>query len=42
MADLDPQHKGSDPAKATPSMQARVLRKTTQRPEDGGTNWTCQ
>ena len=32
MAGLDPQHKGSEPRKATPSIQARVLRKTTQRP----------
>jgi hypothetical protein len=37
MAGLDPLHKGSEPRKATPSIQARVLRKTTQRPEDGST-----
>ena len=42
VAGLDPQHKGSEPRRATPSIQARVLRKTTQRPEDGSTHWTCR
>jgi len=42
MAGLDPQHRGSEPRKATPSLQARVLRKTTQRPADGSTHWTCR
>lgn len=42
MAGLDPQHKGSEPRKATPLIQARVLRKTTQRPEDGSAHWTCR
>jgi transposase len=42
MVGLDPRHKGSDPCKATPSIQARVLRKTTQRPQDGSTHWTCR
>jgi transposase len=42
MVGLDPRHKGSDPRKATPSIQARVLRKTTQRPQDGSTHWTCR
>jgi hypothetical protein len=31
MAVLDPQPKGSDPGKATPWLQARVLHKTAQR-----------
>jgi transposase len=42
MAGLDPRHKGSEPRTATPSVQARVLRKTTRRPEDGSTHWTCR
>ena len=42
MAGLDPRHKGSAPRTATPSLQARVLRKTTQRPPDGSTHWSCR
>jgi transposase/transcriptional regulator with XRE-family HTH domain len=42
MAGLDARHKGSEPRKATPLVQARVLRKTTQRPADGSTHWTCR
>ena len=42
MAGLDPRHKGSAPRMATPSVQARVLRKTTQRPADGSTHWTSR
>jgi len=42
LAGLDPRHKGSEPRTATPAVQARVLRKTTQRPEDGTTHWTCR
>jgi transposase len=40
IAGLDPRHKGSTVRQATPSVQARVLRKTTQRPGDGSTHWT--
>ena len=39
---LDPQHKGSKPRTATPANQARVLRKTTQKPADGSTHWSCR
>jgi transposase len=39
---LDPQHKGSKPRTATPATQARVLRKTTQKPADGSTHWSCR
>ena len=39
---LDPRHKGSKPRTATAAMQARVLRKTTQKPEDGSTHWSCR
>ena len=42
LAGLDPRHKGSEPRRTTPSVQERVLRKTTQRPEDGSTHWTCR
>jgi hypothetical protein len=30
--------KGSEPRAATPAVQAHVLRKTTQRPDDGSTH----
>src|SRR5260370_64671 len=42
MAGLDPRHKGSEPRRATPLVQARVLRKTTRHPADGSTHWTCR
>jgi len=42
MAGLDPRYKGSTPRMATASVQARVLRKTTQRPGDGSTHWSCR
>ena len=42
MAGLDAKHKGSEPRTATASVQARVLRKTTQRPTDGSTHWSCR
>jgi transposase len=42
LSGLDPRHKGSAPSKATASAQARVLRKTMQRPADGGTHWSCR
>jgi transposase len=42
MAGLEPRHKGSESRAATPAVQARVLRKTTQRPDDGSTHWSCR
>lgn len=39
---LEPQHKGSKPRTATAQAQARVLRKTTQKPADGSTHWSCR
>jgi transposase len=42
MAGLDPKHRGSEPRKATASVQARVLRKSTQKPTDGSTHWSCR
>jgi transposase len=38
---LEARHKGSRPRKATPAVQARLLRKTQSRPADGSTQWTC-
>jgi transposase len=42
LAGLDSQHKGSKPRTATAATQARILRKTTQKPEDGSTHWSCR
>jgi transposase len=42
IAGLEPRHRGSAPRTATASVQARVLRKTTQKPPDGSTQWTCR
>lgn len=38
---LEARHKGSQPRKATPAVQARLLRKTQNKPADGSTQWTC-
>jgi transposase len=42
MAGLETQHQGSKPRTVTPTVQARVLRKTTQPPVDGSTHWSCR
>jgi len=42
LAGLDPKHRGSEPRRATASVQARVLRKTTQHPAEGSTHWSCR
>jgi transposase/transposase-like protein len=42
LADLDARHQGSKPRTASPAVQARVLRKTLQKPEDGSTHWSCR
>lgn len=39
---LEPLHKGSKPRAATPAAQAKVLRKTGQKPADGSTHWSCR
>src|SRR6201986_2870916 len=39
---LEGQYKGSRPRKATPAMQARVFKKTQQKPDDGSTHWSCR
>lgn len=41
-AGLETRHKGSESRAATPAVQARVLRKTTQQPNDGSTHWSCR
>lgn len=42
LAGLDAQHKGSKQHTATAAVQAKVLRKTLKRPEDGSTHWSCR
>jgi len=42
IAGLEGRHKGSTPRKATPAMQARLLKKTQQKPGDGSTHWSCR
>jgi transposase len=42
IAGLDGRHKGSQPRRATPAMQARLLKKTQQKPADGSTHWSCR
>jgi transposase len=39
---LEGQHRGSRPRRATPSVQARILKKTQQKPADGSTHWSCR
>jgi len=42
IAGLDPQHKGSQPRVANAQVQARIARKTQQKPPDGSTHWSCR
>jgi transposase len=39
---LEGKHKGSRPRKATAAVQAKLLKKTQQKPEDGSTHWSCR
>lgn len=39
---LDPRHKGSQPRVADAALQARIARKTQQKPADGSTHWSCR
>ena len=39
---LDPRHKGSQPRVADAAVQARIARKTQQKPADGCTHWSCR
>lgn len=42
IAGLEGRHKGSQARKATAAMQARLLKKTQQKPSDGSTHWSCR
>jgi transposase len=42
LAGLDARHKGSRPRTATPAVQARVVRRVQQKPNDGSTHWSCR
>src|SRR5688572_27564433 len=42
MAGLDPRHQGSRPRVANAAMQAKIARKTQQKPTDGSTHWSCR
>jgi transposase len=42
MEGLQGQHRGSKPRRATPAVQARVIRLTQQKPSDGSTHWSCR
>ena len=42
LAGLDPRHKGSQPRVANAAMQAKIARKTQQKPADGTTHWSCR
>jgi transposase len=42
IAGLEGRHQGSRPRKITPAVQARLLKKTQQKPEDGSTHWSCR
>jgi len=39
---LQGQHRGSKPRAATPAIQARVMRRVQQKPDDGSTHWSCR
>ncbi len=42
MAGRDLRHKGSQPRVANAAVQARIARKTQQKPSDGSTHWSCR
>jgi transposase len=42
MTGLDPRHKGSQPRVASAAVQAKIARKTQQKPADGATHWSCR
>jgi transposase len=39
---LEPRYRGTKPRVATPTVQAKVLRKTLAKPSDGSTHWSCR
>src|SRR5215468_5900595 len=42
LAGLEGRHKGSQPRIATARVQARVVRRVQQKPQDGSTHWSCR
>jgi transposase len=42
MDGLQGRHRGSKPSRATPAVQARVIRRAQQKPSDGSTHWSCR
>jgi transposase len=42
LAGLEPRHKGSQPRVANSAVQARIARRTQQKPADGSTHWSCR
>jgi transposase len=42
LAGLEGRHQGSKPRAATPTVQARVIRRVQQKPGDGSTHWSCR
>jgi transposase len=42
MEGLQGRHRGSKPSRATPAVQARVIRRAQQKPSDGSTHWSCR
>jgi transposase len=39
---LQGRHQGSKPRRATPAMQARIIRRAQQKPTEGSTHWSCR
>src|SRR5215467_2922003 len=39
---LQARHRGSKPRRATPAVQARVIRRAQQKPNHGSTHWSCR
>jgi transposase len=39
---LQGRHQGSKPRRATPAIQARIIRRAQQKPADGSTHWSCR
>src|SRR5262250_716872 len=42
LAELEGRHKGSQPRIATATVQARVVRRVQQKPNEGSTHWSCR
>jgi transposase len=42
LAGLEGRHKGSRPRTVTAAIQARVVRRVRQKPNDGSSHWSCR